>query len=144
MKYTLLGPNKEIGQIFDTPLDDIPDDFVVGELTDEQAEFIQNNRKTIYCLIAGEIKTLASQLAKNFTIGQCITAAETHIAKSFTSFILLDGLKRMSTAQINGTLATIPKTIAVATWVETVKQIALSGSTDFPPAPHTTEEVLSE
>jgi DNA topoisomerase VI subunit B len=78
------------------------------------------------------------------TIADLIKMAEAHIGASFSSFLLMDGLKRIGEHKEVGTLASIPKTIAVATWVETVKQTALAGSVQFPPAPHTFEEVVSE
>jgi len=78
------------------------------------------------------------------TVAQCIAAAEAHITKAFGPLIVSDGLERIFKAQLEGTLASIPKTVAVATWIKTVKAIAISGSTAFPPAPHTAEEVLSE
>ena len=74
-----------------------------------------------------------------------IALAEAHIGKSFSPLIVIDGVKRIFEADKAGTLASIPKTIEVATWVEMVKQTALSGSTDFPPPPDfTTQEILSE
>jgi len=75
---------------------------------------------------------------------ECVRLAEDHIAASFSSFILMDGLKRIGEHKEADTLNLIPKTIAIATWVETVKQTALAGSTDFPPAPHAVVEVLAE
>lgn len=77
-------------------------------------------------------------------VQRCIAGAETHIARSFSTLILMDGLKRIMAAIAAGTLASIPKTVAVATWVETVKQTALAGSNRFPPAPFTVAEVLAE
>ena len=40
--------------------------------------------------------------------------------------------------------SSIPKTVAVAEWVETVKQIALASSTVFPIAPYSVADVLGE
>ena len=74
-----------------------------------------------------------------------VSLAEAHIAKSYSPLIVIDGVKRIFEADKAGTLSSIPKTIAVATWVETVKQIALSGSSDYPAPPeYTTQEILSE
>ena len=73
-----------------------------------------------------------------------IAIAEAHIGAAYSPFILMDGLKRIMSASTTNTLETIPKTIAVATWVETVKQTALAGSTAFPSAPYTVAEILSE
>ena len=77
-------------------------------------------------------------------VQRCIAGAEAHIARSFSTLILMDGLKRIMAATATNTLASIPKTGAVATWVETVKQTALAGSNRFPPAPFTVAEVLGE
>ena len=74
-----------------------------------------------------------------------VALAEAHIAKSFSPLIVIDGVSRIFKATAAGTIESIPKTVAVATWVEMVKQIALSGSSDFPEAPAiTVQEVLSE
>jgi len=78
------------------------------------------------------------------SIGECIAKAERHITASFGPLIVSDGLKKIFTHQQAGTLSLIPKTIAVATWIETVKAMALAGSTAFPPAPYTVEDVLKE
>jgi hypothetical protein len=37
-----------------------------------------------------------------------------------------------------------PKLVAVYTWLETVQAMAVAGQVNFPPAPHTFEEVVSE
>jgi len=78
------------------------------------------------------------------TVAQCIAAAEAHITKAFGPLIVSDGLERIFKAQLEGTLASIPKTVAVAGWIKTVKALALAGGTEFPAAPHTVVEVLAE
>ena len=78
------------------------------------------------------------------TPAELIKMAEAHIATYFTSFGLLEGLKKLLTAQATGNLAAIPKTVAIAAWVEEVKALALAGQTNFPPAPYTFEEVVAE
>jgi len=75
---------------------------------------------------------------------KCIKAAETHISKFFTAFGLMEGLKKLMTAQATNSLASIPKTVAVATWVETVKGMALAGQLNFPPSPYPFEEIIAE
>ena len=77
-------------------------------------------------------------------VQRCIAGAEATIGKAFSALVLLDGFKRIVSATATNTLVSIPKTVAVATWVETVKQTALAGSNRFPPAPFTVAEVLSE
>jgi hypothetical protein len=73
-----------------------------------------------------------------------IKAAEAHIEQYFTAFGLMEGLKKFLTAQSTNNLAAIPKTVAVATWVETVKGMALAGQLTFPPSPHTFDEIVAE
>lgn len=75
---------------------------------------------------------------------RCIKFAEAHISTYFTAFGLMEGFRKLVTAQASGTLASIPKTVAVAAWVETVKGMAIAGQTAFPPAPFTFEEVVAE
>lgn len=41
-------------------------------------------------------------------------------------------------------IAAHPKLVALYAWMETVQGMAVAGQTDFPPAPHTFEEVLAE
>ena len=43
-----------------------------------------------------------------------------------------------------GQLEAKPKLVALYTWLQTVKALAVAGNIDFPPAPHTFEEVVSE
>ena len=73
-----------------------------------------------------------------------LALAEAHIVKYFTAFGLMEGLKKLIAAQELGALNVIPKTVAVATWIETVKAMALVGQTDFPPSPYTFAETLAE
>ena len=73
-----------------------------------------------------------------------VNLAQAKITNAFPVLVLLDGQSKIFQHTLAGTLASIPKTIAVATWVETVKQTALAGSTAFPAAPFTVSEVLAE
>lgn len=83
-------------------------------------------------------------LPKN-TVAQCVAAAEAAISQQYSTLTLLDGMQRIAAATAAGTLASIPKTVAVATWVQTVKQTALARSTSFPaPPPYTASQLLSE
>ncbi len=96
-------------------------------------------------IFEGEEPPTQEEMAALFApVVNLIALAEAHIAKSFSTLILMDGLKRIMSATATDTLATIPKTIAVATWVETVKQTAIAGSSAFPEAPFTVAEVLAE
>jgi hypothetical protein len=78
------------------------------------------------------------------TQAELIKIAENHIATYFTAFGLLEGLKKLMQAQASNNLAAVPKTVATAQLVETVKGMALAGQTYFPPAPYTFEEVVLE
>jgi hypothetical protein len=49
----------------------------------------------------------------------------------------------MTTKEANA-LAAKPKLVALYTWLQTVKAMAVAGQTNFPAAPHTFEEVVSE
>ncbi len=159
MKYAILGPQKGINRISETEPQSVGELATVAQITDEQAAQVESGRtsdpRVFYFLIDGALKTMAEKMAiaqaarlagraASMTPAERIKAAEAHIGAAFTSFLLMDGLKRIGEHKEAGTLAVIPKTIAVATWVEAVKQTALAGSVSFPPAPHTFEEVLSE
>jgi hypothetical protein len=78
------------------------------------------------------------------TQAERIKLAEAHIARHFTAFGLMEGLKKLMTAQMSGNLAAVPKTLAVATWVETVKAMAMAGQLDLPEPPHTFDEIVVE
>lgn len=152
MKFTILSTNRVVHRTFDTEPQSIPVGCTSEQISDEQAATVQAGReatpRVLYFLIDGTLKTLAEKIAieraASITPAQRIKLAEAHIGASFSSFLLMDGLKRIGEHKEAGTLASIPKTIAVATWVETVKRTALAGSVTFPPAPHTFEEVVSE
>jgi hypothetical protein len=49
----------------------------------------------------------------------------------------------MQTREANA-LSAKPKLVALYTWLQTVKGMAVAGQTTFPPIPHTFEEVISE
>ena len=74
----------------------------------------------------------------------CIDKALATVNSAYPSLVISDGLQKIAQHTAAGTLATIPKTIAAATWVQTVKTMALAGNTNFPPAPFTVAEVLAE
>ena len=171
MKYAILGPQKGINRVLDTePSHQLLDGVTVEQITDEQATTVQAGRtsdpRVLYFLINGELKTLqqkteaersvrqaeretarvAALAAKAAAMSQAdrIKAAEAHIARHFTAFGLMEGLKKLMTAQMSGNLAAVPKTVAVATWVETVKAMAMAGQLDLPEPPHTFDEIVAE
>jgi len=73
-----------------------------------------------------------------------IDLAQAAITKAYPVLVLLDGQSKIFQHTAAGTLAAIPKTVAAATWVQTVKAMAIAGQTNFPPAPNTVAEVLAE
>jgi hypothetical protein len=159
MKYAVLNPQGGINRISDTEPQNTPEGTTVVEITDEQVATVQAGKKSEpavrYFLIEGKLKTMAekqeiaqaarlAERAASMTQAEKIKAAEAHIEKYFTAFGLMEGLKKLLTAQATDKLDAIPKTLAVAAWVETVKGMALAGQLNFPPAPHTFEEVVTE
>ena len=80
----------------------------------------------------------------SLTQAGCIDLAQKTITDAFPVLVLLDGQNKIFKNSQTGTLSSIPKTVAVAEWVETVKQIALAGSTVFPVAPYSVADVLGE
>lgn len=53
-------------------------------------------------------------------------------------------LNKLLKVKERGATADYPKLVALYTWMETVQAMAVAGQTDFPPAPHTFEEVVAE
>lgn len=43
-----------------------------------------------------------------------------------------------------GTLASKPKLVALYTWLQNVKAVAIAGGTEFPASPYTFEDVVTE
>lgn len=161
MKYAVLGPQKGVLRVSDTEPQNTAPSATVVQITDEQAEAVAVARenKQLLFLIDGQLKTpqekaAAEQAARKaereaarlaqMTPEDFVSAAETHIAKYFSPLLLMDGLQRINEHQHAGTLETIPKTVAVAAWVNGVKQLALQGRLDFPEPPATKVEVLQE
>jgi predicted ABC-type transport system involved in lysophospholipase L1 biosynthesis ATPase subunit len=155
MKYAILGPQGRINRISDTEPQNVAEGRTVVELTDEQAAIVEEGKSatpsTLYLLIEGELKTQveAAQIRRaerlaDLPTSEKIKLAEKHIASHFTSFGLMEGLKKLMQAQLADNLESIPKTVAVATWVETVKQMALAGEVAFPAPPYTFDEIVAE
>jgi hypothetical protein len=53
-------------------------------------------------------------------------------------------LNKLLKIQGEGTMVEHPKLVTTYTWLETVQAMAVAGSIQFPPAPHTFEEVVAE
>jgi len=73
-----------------------------------------------------------------------IDLAQAAITKAYPVLVLLDGQSKIFQHTATGTLAAIPKTVAAATWVQTVKSMAIAGQTNFPAPPNTVADVLAE
>jgi len=74
-----------------------------------------------------------------------ISLGEQHVENSGLSAARLVTLMDLllTTKEANA-LASKPKLVALYTWLQTVKAMAITGQVNFPPAPHTFEEVVSE
>ena len=74
-----------------------------------------------------------------------IALGEAHVDKAGLTgsrmVTLMDLLLRIKEANA---LESKPKLVALYTWLQTVKAMAIAGATEFPAAPHTFEEVVSE
>jgi hypothetical protein len=160
MKYAILGPQKGINRISDTEPLQVGEQSTVEQITDEQAVIVEAGRiatpRIFYFFIDGELQTMqekmaAAQAAKlaeraaSMTPEQKIALGEKHIANAgFTGsrlVMLMDLLLQVKEA---GALATKPKLVTLYTWLQTVKAMGIAGAVQFPPAPHTFEEVISE
>jgi len=77
--------------------------------------------------------------------GSPIEQGEAHVANARLSAARLVTLMDLllQTKDANA-LESKPKLVALYTWLQTVKAMAIAGSVQFPPAPHTFEEVVSE
>ena len=53
-------------------------------------------------------------------------------------------LNKLLKVKDQNALASYPKLVACYTWLETVQAMAVAGQVNFPPAPHTFEEVVAE
>ena len=82
---------------------------------------------------------VAPELPDPIAAGESWVAAQGYGASRMVT--LLDELL---TADRNGTTAQRPKLVAVYQWSQTVKGMALAGAVEFPSAPWSFEEVLSE
>lgn len=161
MKYATIGPRGSIYHVSERKpqiLDEAGVSFV--EITDEQAKQIEDGLKASppvrYCFDKGELLTNAEKFAREekqrkiarfaaMTPGQKIQAGERHILQQgYNATRLLALLERFMKAKETNTLSTLPKLSAVYAWTQQVTQMALSGDPDFPPAPYSFDEVLTE
>jgi hypothetical protein len=160
MKYALLSSHKFINRISDTEPQSIAERATVEQITDDQAAQVEAGRTSTppvrYFLIGGTLLTMQQKMeadraarlaerAASMTPEQKIAAGEQYVINSGITGFRLGALQdRLLTAKEAGTLASKPKLVALYTWLQTVKAMAIAGSVSFPPAPHTFEEVVSE
>ena len=160
MKYAVLGPQLGINRISDTEPQNVAEGATVEQITDEQAAQVEAGRtstpKVFYFLIEGELKTAqekqaiaqAARLAERaatLTPEQKIAMGERHVAAAgFTGARLVTLMDMMLQAKEAGTLASKPKLVALYTWLQTIKGIAVAGGAGFPNAPYTFEETIAE
>jgi hypothetical protein len=76
---------------------------------------------------------------------ECIALGEQHVQNAgLTGARLVTLMDLLLQTKEANALASKPKLVALYTWLQTVKGMAIAGSVSFPPAPHTFEEVVSE
>lgn len=79
------------------------------------------------------------------TQAECIALGESHVLNAgITGFRLAALQNRLLETKEANALADHPKMVALYTWLKTVEAMAIAGATEFPPAPHTFEEVVIE
>jgi hypothetical protein len=160
MKYAILGPQKGINRISDTEPQSVPEQATVAEITDEQAATVQAGREVTprvqYFLIDGELKTMqekqaitqAARLAErvaNMTPEEKINEGKRFVQNAgYGADEKVICLNKLLKVKDQNALASYPKLVACYAWLETVQAMAVAGQVNFPPAPHTFEEVVSE
>jgi hypothetical protein len=149
MKYAVINSQGGINRISDEPITDNPEDTTVVELTDEQAAQIQeglNSKPRIfYFYVDGRLLTHQEKMLADMPLEQKIRFGEQFVENAgFTAQRLVTLMDILLQVKENNQQQQRPKLIAVYTWLQTVKQMALQGNINFPPAPYTFEEVLSE
>jgi len=160
MKYAILGPQKRINGLSTREPQSIGELATVAQITDEQAAQVEAGRisdpKVFYFLIDGALKTMAEKMAiaqaarlaeraTTMTPEQKIQAGEQHVAAAgFSAARLVTLMDLLLQTKESNALASKPKLVALYTWLQTIKQMAIAGQVNFPPAPHTFEEVVSE
>jgi hypothetical protein len=72
-----------------------------------------------------------------------LLAVEKHVTKYFSSLALIEAHRKITTNALAGTLANIPKTLAVAGWIDSLKDPA-AGILAFTAPPYAFEEIVLE
>lgn len=159
-KYALLNSNNAILSILNEQPAQIKPDLSLVEISQECVDTIQNGRTTNqykpYFYSNGTVITLeqrkeevhiAAIKAKNeqLKLESRIRNGERHIEESgFTPARLVTCMDILLQTKESGTLNSYPKLVAVYSWLQEVKQIALSSTDKFPQRPFSFEEVLAE
>jgi hypothetical protein len=149
MKYAVIDSQGGINRISDTPILHHPEGTTVVELTDEQAAQIQeglNSKPRIfYFYVDGRLLTHQEKMLAAMPLEQKIRFGEQFVENAgFTAQRLVTLMDILLHVKENNQQQQHPKLMATYTWLQTVKQMVLQGNANFPPAPHTFEEVLSE
>ena len=160
MKYAILGPQKRINRISDTEPESIGEEATVEQITDKQAASVVSGRaltpSVFYFLLDGKLNTQREKMAidraarmveqaVSMTPFQKIALGEKYVADSgLTAARLVTLMDLLLTTKEANALATKPKLVALYTWLQTVKSMTVAGVVNFPPAPYTFEEVVSE
>lgn len=86
--------------------------------------------------------SLVDQLPPN--ISYCIQQAKKHIEASF-DWLEIDTMQdKLMVVKAAGAESANPKLIAVYTWLQTVKGMAVAGQIAFPATPYTFEDIVAE
>jgi hypothetical protein len=76
---------------------------------------------------------------------QAIALGEIHVEQSgLTAARLVTLMDALMQAKDTNTLGNRPKLVALYSWLQEIKGMAVAGVSTFPPIPHTFEEVISE
>ena len=160
MKYTILSPQQVVGPVLDREPQRLPEGAVVAQITDEQAATVAAGRAArppeVYCLVDGALVSPREKLAAEraareaarlaaMTPAQKIAAGAAHVLRAgFDADRKVILLNKLLKAKEENTVADFPTLVALYTWMETVQSMAVAGQTNFPPSPHTFEEVIAE
>jgi hypothetical protein len=79
------------------------------------------------------------------TQADCIALGKQHVQNAgYGADEKVICLNKLLKVKDQNALASYPKLVATYTWLETVQAMAVAGQVNFPPAPHTFEEVVAE
>lgn len=154
MKYAIVNARGGINRVADSAPASLPEGVTSVEITDEQAALITAGRSSTpivtYAFLDGELVTLREKIEADRLAAmtpeqravRCVRSGKNWVAAVIPVDDQIMLLSEVMKHQANPSAR--PKLFALYQWTETVKAIALSGSVEFPPAPHTVAEVLAE